>query len=90
MKNRNIISLFCGAGGLDLGFKNQGFNILFANDFDKDACETYKNNVDKNVICEDIKKINLEILPDKCDVILGGFPCQGFSINNNNRYGLKV
>lgn len=86
MKNRNIISLFCGAGGLDLGFKNQGFNILFANDFDKDACETYKNNVDKNVICEDIKKINLEILPDKCDVILGGFPCQGFSINNNNRY----
>ncbi|MCL2038822.1 MAG: DNA cytosine methyltransferase [Bacteroidetes bacterium] len=81
-----VVSLFCGAGGLDLGFKKQKFKIMFANDFDKDSCETYKNNIDKNVLCQDIKEIESLSIPDNCDVVLGGFPCQGFSVANNKRY----
>lgn len=75
----NVISLFSGAGGLDLGFKNAGANIVWANDIDKDAVETYKLNLDNNIICEDIKKINPEDIPD-ADVIIGGFPCLGFTV----------
>lgn len=84
-KKNTLISLFCGAGGMDLGFKNAGFNILWANDFDADAVETYKNNVDKNVILGDIRKISTDNIPDNPDVIIGGFPCQGFSVANTGR-----
>ncbi len=46
----NLVSLFCGAGGMDLGFKRAGFNILWANDFDEDATITYKNNIGDHVV----------------------------------------
>ena len=85
MKHK-VISLFCGAGGLDLGFKKQGFKIEFANDIDNDSCLTYKNNFKEEVLCKDIKDIDSSIVPDNCDVVLGGFPCQGFSVANNKRY----
>lgn len=74
-----VVSLFCGAGGLDLGFENAGFTTLWANDIDKDACETHKKWSSAQVVCADIKDIDLSTVPD-CDVVIGGFPCQGFSL----------
>lgn len=78
------VSLFCGAGGLDLGLKQAGINLLWAIDFDKDAVATYRKNIGNHVICDDIKNINFEVVP-KCDVVVGGFPCQGFSVANQKR-----
>lgn len=80
-----VVSLFSGAGGLDLGFKQAGFNILWANDFDKDAVNTYKKNIGEEIILGDITKISSGDIPDNPDVVLGGFPCQGFSIANIKR-----
>ena len=80
-----LVSLFCGAGGMDLGFKQAGFNIVWANDFDEDATITYKNNLGDHVILGDICQIDSEDIPDNPDVIIGGFPCQGFSIANTKR-----
>lgn len=76
-----IISLFSGAGGLDLGLINAGNDVIWANDIDKDAVETYKENIGNHIICDDIKNIKIEELPD-ADVVVGGFPCQGFSQAN--------
>ena len=73
------ISLFCGAGGLDMGFKNAGIETIWANDFNHDACETYRLWSDAEVAEGDISKMDFSILPN-ADVILGGFPCQGFSL----------
>src|SRR5690554_1337204 len=78
-KNKiKVVGLFSGCGGLDLGFKQAGYNIIWANDILKDACETYKLNIGNHIINEDITKINLETIPS-ADVIIGGPPCQGFS-----------
>lgn len=76
----NTASLFCGAGGLDLGFSQAGFTTLWANDLNADACETYRSWSEATVICGDISKINISEIPDT-DIILGGFPCQGFSLS---------
>lgn len=79
-----IVSLFSGAGGLDLGLIQAGNEIIWANDFDKDAVATYKRNIGSNIICDDIKNIELSLIPD-ADVVVGGFPCQGFSLANMKR-----
>lgn len=76
-----IVSLFSGAGGLDLGLIKAGHDVIWANDFDSDSCETYKVNIGDHIVCSDIAKIKIDDIPD-CDVVVGGFPCQGFSLAN--------
>ena len=80
MREFTAVSLFCGAGGLDLGFEQSGFRTLWANDFDKDACKTHQNWSKAKVVCGDISKIDVNDIPSS-DIILGGFPCQGFSLS---------
>jgi DNA (cytosine-5)-methyltransferase 1 len=74
----NLISLFSGAGGLDLGFKKAGFNIVSANEYDSTIWETYEKNHSTPLIKGDIRKIPSELFPD-CDGIIGGPPCQSWS-----------
>lgn len=74
-----VLSLFSGVGGIDLAFKNAGFETIFANDIDKPACETFSSNFSCAIKCEDIRLINEKTLPD-FDCLIAGFPCQAFSI----------
>lgn len=80
MKHMTQASLFCGAGGLDIGFERAGFKTVWANDFNKDACDTFSRWSDATVVCGDIGKVSEDDIPDT-DIILGGFPCQGFSLS---------
>ena len=75
----DTISLFSGCGGMDLGFSQAGFHILWANDIDKIACDTYERNIGKHIVCGDIQQIDYSTIPN-ADLILGGFPCQDFSM----------
>ena len=79
-----IISLFSGAGGLDLGLIKAGNSVIWANDIDSDAVETYTRNISDHISCTDIKDVNIASLPI-ADVVVGGFPCQGFSLANLQR-----
>lgn len=75
-----ILSLFSGAGGLDLGFEKAGFEIPIANEYDKEIWETYKYNHKDTVLIEgDIRKIDENTLPKDIDGIIGGPPCQSWS-----------
>lgn len=80
-----VISLFSGAGGMDLGFINAGFEIVWANDLLEDAVNSYRKNIGKHLLKGDITKISSEDIPNNPDVIIGGFPCQGFSVANTRR-----
>lgn len=80
MKEFTAASLFCGAGGLDIGFERAGFKTIWANDFDADACKTHETWSDATVIKGDIAKVDIDSIPNT-DIILGGFPCQGFSLS---------
>ena len=71
------VSLFAGIGGFDLGFEYAGFNVIWANDFDKYAVQTYRENVSNNIVLGDIR-IEKDNIPEH-DVLVGGFPCQPFS-----------
>jgi DNA-methyltransferase (dcm) len=80
MREFTAISLFSGAGGLDMGFERAGFRTIWANDFESDACKTHENWSTAKVVCGDIAKVDAKDIPD-ADVMLGGFPCQGFSLS---------
>ena len=75
----NVISLFTGAGGLDLGFEKAGFKIAMANEFDKTIWATYEKNHKTPLIRGDIRNIKESDFPDKIDGIIGGPPCQSWS-----------
>lgn len=79
--NYNAISLFTGAGGMDVGFTTAGFNVVWANEYVKHAAETYKLNHPKSeIVVGDINE-NLDKVPiDGIDCVFGGPPCQGFSV----------
>ena len=81
-----VLSLFAGAGGMDLGFKNAGYDIVWANDIDADSVKTYKRNIGDHIYHGDIEKIRNNKIPSDIDIVIGGFPCQGFSIANKSRH----
>lgn len=86
----NYVELFSGAGGLGLGFEQAGFRNVFAVEFDKKIAETYKYNFPNNkLLIEDIRNISdekiIELVDDNSvDVVIGGPPCQGFSLAGKN------
>lgn len=97
MKLINHVSLFSGAGGIDLGFKWAGIKTIFASDIKEFACETLRANCPETFIYGppffdgDIRKLNSEIIYKttgikEIDVLSGGPPCQSFSIAANQRY----
>lgn len=93
-KDYATVSLFSGCGGLDVGvlggfslfagenkkvFSKNPFKIVWANDIDKDSTETYQQNIGNHIVCKDIQEIDIKEIPN-CDILIGGFPCQDFSI----------
>lgn len=79
-----VVSLFSGAGGLDLGLIQAGHEIIWANDIYEDAVSTYRLNIGDHIDTRDISKIPTDEIPVG-DVVVGGFPCQGFSVANWGR-----
>ncbi len=93
--NREIVSLFSGCGGMDLGFQG-GFEflnkhyprlpntVIWANDNNEAACDSYRENLGDHIICGDISDC-LTMLPNGVDILLGGFPCQDVSVNGKRQ-----
>lgn len=95
MNNFSVVSLFAGCGGLDLGFRGDFtslgkyfpkrlFETVWANELINDFCQTYETNLGHPIICDDINNVlhspyHFYPLPEKADIVLGGFPCQDFS-----------
>lgn len=76
--NFSFIDLFAGIGGIRLGFESVGGHCVFSSEFDENACKTYEANFGEHP-SGDITKIDAKDIPD-FDILLGGFPCQAFSI----------
>ena len=74
----NIISLFAGAGGMDLGFENAGFKVVWANEYDRSIWNTYEANHSAPLDKRDVREISSSEIP-ACDGIIGGPPCQSWS-----------
>ncbi len=89
-----VVSLFSGCGGLDVGFmggfdvfegqykksfSKTSFDVIWANDIDQYAVASYKKNIGNHIVCKDITQVHIGEIPN-CDIVLGGFPCQDFSI----------
>lgn len=99
-KRYKVVSLFSGCGGLDLGFlggfdifnryyEQHPFEIIWANDIFKQAVETYRENIGDHIVEKDITEIRDDEIPEYADIVLGGFPCQDFSVAGK-RQGINV
>ena len=85
MSKPTVVSLFSDIGGIDLGFLQADFEMIWANEKDHFACVTYRNNFSDNVLSEaDISTEDARRIP-KCDVLIAGFPCQSFSVMGYQR-----
>ena len=103
-KKYTLVSLFAGCGGLDLGFTGgfevlnkkytkRNFDLIWANDFEKNACLTFSKYFNKEIVCADIVEVlkgnypdlSATLMPKKADVVIGGFPCQDFSLAGKRR-----
>jgi len=98
-----VVSLFSGCGGLDLGFlgdfdylnkhyQRSLFDIIFANDIFPQAVESYRHNIGDHVVLKDVEELlndEKEKIPNEADVVIGGFPCQDFSVAGK-RQGITV
>jgi len=98
----DLVSLFTGCGGMDLGFKgdfsfneeyysSRKFENVFANDIMQDACKTFEHNFNESIICEDLREVlwDSDIDIPEADIVTGGFPCKDFSVSGN-REGLDT
>lgn len=74
-----VASFFAGVGGIDLAFELAGFNVVWANEIDENASRTYRANFHSELLTEDIHRVEAASIPD-FDVMVGGFPCQAFSV----------
>ena len=83
--SKTVVSLFSGIGGIDLGFIQAGFEVIWAKELDTYACITYRHNFGSNALVEgDIRSVNATVIP-KADILTAGFPCQSFSIMGYRR-----
>lgn len=79
LKGMRVASFFAGCGGLDLGFEQAGYEVIWANEFDETIHKTYQFNHPNTYLCKsDIRKLKGEDIPD-CDGFIGGPPCQSWS-----------
>lgn len=65
----NVVSLFSGGGGLDLGFISEGFDVIWAIDNEPNAVATYKKNIGEHIVLADINKIDIHQIP-KADILI--------------------
>jgi len=90
--SQSVLDLFCGAGGMTLGFEQAGYDVIAGVDNDETAVETYERNFDHRGVQEDLVAIDppqfelrYDIEPDDVDIVVGGPPCQGYSTANLQR-----
>ena len=80
-----VVSFFAGCGGLDLGFEQAGFHVVWANEFEPSVRDTYlKNHLNTEFVLADINNISIDTIPD-CDGFIGGPPCQSWSVAGKRR-----
>ena len=85
VKKYLVGSMFAGIGGIDLGFQQAGFDIIWANELNKDAANTYCYNFGcQHFVQGDVRKIDTAKIPN-IDVLVAGFPCQSFSVAGKQR-----
>jgi len=77
--NYNLAGFFSGVGGIELGFQQAGFNPVWSNEFNPKSCQTFRENHEHTLVEGDVYNIPMEEIPNM-DIIVGGLPCQAFSI----------